>query len=62
MRAFVRLRDVLAVHKDLARRLESLEKKFDTHDAQIKLVFETNLKILRVTLIELCVLCTTWKE
>ena len=41
MRAFVRLRDVLAVHKDLAYRLEALEKRFDTHDTQIKLVFET---------------------
>lgn len=47
MRAFVRLRDVLAVHKDLARRLESLEKKFDTHDAQIKLVFETIRDLMR---------------
>jgi len=47
MRAFVRLRDILAVHKDLARRLESLEKKFDTHDAQIKLVFETIRDLMR---------------
>lgn len=47
MRAFVRLRDVLAVHKDLARRLETLEKKFDTHDVQIKLVFETIRDLMR---------------
>lgn len=47
MRAFVRLRDVLAVHKDLAHRLEVLEKRFDTHDAQIKLVFETIRDLMR---------------
>ncbi len=47
MRAFVRLRDVLAVHKDLAHRLEALEKRFDTHDAQIKLVFETIRDLMR---------------
>jgi hypothetical protein len=47
MRAFVRLRDILAVHKDLARRLDSLEKKFDTHDVQIKLVFETIRDLMR---------------
>lgn len=41
MRAFVKLRDVLAAHKDLAHRLEILEKRFDTQDVQIKLVFET---------------------
>jgi hypothetical protein len=47
MRAFVRLRDILTVHKDLARRLEVLEKKFDTHDVQIKLVFETIRDLMR---------------
>ncbi|HEY5037472.1 MAG TPA: ORF6N domain-containing protein [bacterium] len=47
MRAFVRLRELLTVHKDLARRLEALEKKFDTHDAQIKLVFETIRDLMR---------------
>ncbi|MGH2568626.1 MAG: ORF6N domain-containing protein [Bacteroidota bacterium] len=29
MRAFVRLREILATHKDLARKLEELEKKYD---------------------------------
>jgi hypothetical protein len=37
MRAFVRLREILATHKDLARKLEELEKKYD---AQFKVVFE----------------------
>ena len=29
MRTFVRLREILATHKDLARKLEELEKKYD---------------------------------
>jgi hypothetical protein len=29
MRAFVRLREILSTHKDLARKLEELEKKYD---------------------------------
>lgn len=37
MRAFVRLRRMLAANKDLARRLEELEKKYD---AQFKIVFD----------------------
>lgn len=37
MRAFVRLREMMASHKDLARKLEALEKKYD---AQFKVVFE----------------------
>ena len=37
MRAFVRLRKMLASHADLARKLESLEKKYDS---QFKVVFE----------------------
>lgn len=37
MRAFVRLRQVLSSHKDLARRLEELERRYD---AQFKVVFD----------------------
>jgi hypothetical protein len=37
VRAFVRLREVLATHKDLARKLEELEKKYD---AQFSAVFD----------------------
>ena len=36
-RAFVRLRQLLATHADLARKLEALEKKYD---AQFKVVFD----------------------
>jgi hypothetical protein len=37
MRAFVRLRELLATHADLARRLDELEKKYDK---QFAVVFE----------------------
>ena len=37
MRAFVRLREIMSTHKDLARKLEALEKKYDT---QFKVVFD----------------------
>jgi len=37
MRTFVRLREMLASHKDLAHKLEALEKKYD---AQFKAVFD----------------------
>jgi hypothetical protein len=37
MRAFVRLRRMLATHDDLARKLDALEKKYD---AQFKAVFD----------------------
>jgi hypothetical protein len=37
MRAFVRLREILATHKDLARKLEELEQKYDR---QFRFVFE----------------------
>jgi hypothetical protein len=37
MRAFVRLRQILSTHKDLARKLNELEKKYD---AQFRVVFD----------------------
>jgi len=37
MRAFVRLRQMLAAHADLVRKLAALEKKYD---AQFKVVFD----------------------
>jgi hypothetical protein len=40
MRAFVRLREILATHKDLARKLEDLERKLGQHDQSFQVVFE----------------------
>jgi hypothetical protein len=40
MRAFVRLREVLASHKVLARKLDEVEKKLGEHDEKFQMVFE----------------------
>jgi len=40
MRAFVRLRQILATHKELAHKLSELEKKIEKHDAEIQAIFE----------------------
>ena len=40
MRAFVRLRQTLALHKDLAHKLAELERKIAGHDASIRTLFE----------------------
>ncbi len=40
MRAFVKLREILATHKDLARKLEDLERKLGQHDDHFRVVFE----------------------
>lgn len=40
MRAFVRLRRMLATHKELAQKLEELERKTEGHDQQIHSIFE----------------------
>jgi len=37
VRAFIRLRELLASHRDLARRLDQLEKRYD---AEFKVVFD----------------------
>lgn len=40
MRAFVRLREALSLHKDLAHKLAELERKIEGHDAAIRSLFE----------------------
>lgn len=46
MRAFVRLRQVLATHKDIARKLKELEQKYDTHDEKLHEVFEAIAQLI----------------
>jgi hypothetical protein len=43
MRAFVRLRQMLAAHKDLERKLAALERKYDD---QFKIVFEAIAELM----------------
>jgi hypothetical protein len=46
MRAFVKLKELLLTHKDLAEKIAALEKKYDTHDEKIQLIFEAIKKLL----------------
>jgi len=45
IRTFVKLREMMASHKDLARKLEALEKKYD---GQFQIVFEAIRQIIEV--------------
>lgn len=40
MRAFVKLRQILSTHKELAHKLEQLERKIEKHDTEIQAIFE----------------------
>jgi hypothetical protein len=47
MRAFARLREILAVNKDFARRLEDLERKYNAHDHEFKMVFDAIRELMK---------------
>jgi len=40
IKAFVKLREMLSTHKELAHKLAQLERKIEKHDDEIKLVFD----------------------
>lgn len=46
MRAFVRLRQILASHRDLARKVEALERKYSKHELEITTVFKLLKKMM----------------
>jgi len=46
MRAFVKLKELLLTHKDLALKIEALEEKYADHDNTIKLIFEAIKQLL----------------
>jgi len=46
MRAFVKLREMLTAHKDLAKRLDEMERKYD---AQFKVVFDAIRQLMAPT-------------
>ena len=48
MRAFVKLRDILSTHKELAHKLAELEKKIERHDADIGTIFEAIRQLMVV--------------
>lgn len=39
VKAFVRLREILSTHKELAQKLKELELKIESHDEQITAIF-----------------------
>ena len=40
IRVFAKMKELLLTHKDILLQLEKLEKKFESHDEQIQLIFE----------------------
>jgi hypothetical protein len=46
MRAFVKLREVMATHKELAHKIEALERKYQEHDQELQVVFQAIKKLL----------------
>jgi len=46
MRTFVKIREYLSTHKDLAQKLKELESKFEGHDEQIREIIEAINQLL----------------
>jgi hypothetical protein len=46
MRAFVKLKQVLATHIEVSRKLKELEQRVDTHDSKIIQIFEAIRKMV----------------
>ena len=40
MRAFVKLREIISLNKELAHKLVQLERKIEKHDTEIKIIFD----------------------
>ena len=49
MRVFTQLRQMILSHKDLAHKIEDLERKFGEHDKRLLLVFEAIKRLMRDT-------------
>lgn len=47
MRAFIRLREMLTTHKDLARKLDELERHVRDHDGHIQTLFEAIRQLMK---------------
>ncbi len=48
MRAFTKLRELMITHKDLARKIDELEHKFNEHDQKITLIFEAIKQLIQL--------------
>ncbi len=47
MRTFVKLRQILSTHKELAQKLEQLERKAEKHDTEIQAIFEAIRQLMK---------------
>ncbi|MFH1414362.1 MAG: ORF6N domain-containing protein [Candidatus Omnitrophota bacterium] len=47
MRAFVKLRQILLTHKELAIKIDTLERKYVNHDEKIKAIFEAIRRLMQ---------------
>lgn len=47
MRAFVKLRQILSTHKELAYKLSELEKRIEKHDEEIKAIFDAIRQLMK---------------
>jgi hypothetical protein len=47
MRAFVKLKELLITHKDLAIKIEALERKYADHDVKIQAIFNAIKQLLK---------------
>ena len=52
MRAFTKLREILLTHKELAVKIDALERKYTEHDVTIKTIFEAIKQLLEPPLIQ----------
>jgi hypothetical protein len=46
MRVFVKLKEMLSTHKELAYKLNELERKIEKHDKEISTIFEAIRQIM----------------
>lgn len=49
MRAFVRLREILFTHKELAEKLSLLEQKVGKHDKEIRIIFQAIQELIEAS-------------
>lgn len=47
MRAFIKLREILTTHGELAQKIEELERKYRQHDVKIQTVFDAIRELLQ---------------
>ncbi len=52
MRAFTKLKEILLTHKDLAIKLEALERKYANHDKKIQAIFEAIRQLIQPPSVE----------